>query len=778
MRTWKVVVGLVVAAAPLVLAEACSESTAVTVATTGTSGGSSATGGSGGSSSGFAGSGGNLFGDAGCSLGGPCGDAGICTEQGCCDQDKACGTKCCGTEQLCSFQKCVTPGNICVDASDCKSDEYCEYGLGEPGDPGSGGAGGGCSGGVVLQTGRCLPRPPKCKDGEDPGDPPTCLQSCEYHPPVAQFNPEVKFAWGSIANVTDNVMMTPIVAQLDDDNCDNVIDERDIPEIIFTSYANSGYVATGTLRAISIVNEKVVEKWNVTGISAARQLAAGNIDGVPGTEVVGCDVDGVTLRAFKGDGSPLWSASAPLTCFQPSIANVDADPNPEIIIEGGIVDGVTGVVQATFSPAMVGTFLVADITGDGVLEVVSNTQAYHADGTQLLDTGGPAHAWTGGTHFNSGPAVADLDKDGKPEVIAVYFLQHQLAIWRYDANQASKVSFVRSGIDINGSLNPSLCGGGSAGNKWGGGPATVGDFNADGIPDVALAGGVGYAVFDGKKLTDQNVADADTFLWTKQTIDCSSAGTGSSLFDFDGDGKGEVVYADERYMRIYEGATGKVLFETCNTSGTLSEYPVIADVDNDGHADIVVASNNYSSFNCNGTKTTGIRVFGDTLGKWVRTRRTWNEHAYHVTNIAENGDVPVSEPANHLEPKLNNFRMNAQPQGEFAAPDLVVQMALQCGDEYGLVAHVQNIGEAAVQPGVVVGFYEGAPPSGTKLGEGLTTQTLYSLGSEAVVLPLATVPSGNVYAVVDDGNPPHPWHECREDNNISDPVSAECGAPN
>jgi hypothetical protein len=57
---------------------------------------------------------------------------------------------------------------------------------------------------------------------------------------------------------------------------------------------------------------------------------------------------------------------------------------------------------------------------------------------------------------------------------------------------------------------------------------------------------------------------------------------------------------------------------------------LIADIDSDGHADIVVSSNNYSGFNCGGQKTTGVRVFS--APRWTRTRKLWNQHAYSVTN--------------------------------------------------------------------------------------------------------------------------------------------------
>ena len=105
----------------------------------------------------------------------------------------------------------------------------------------------------------------------------------------------------------------------------------------------------------------------------------------------------------------------------------------------------------------------------------------------------------------------------------------------------------------------------------------------------------------------------------------------TSPFDFDGDGSAEVVYSDEIRLRVYKGSDGTVLWDTCNTTGTLVEYPLVADVDSDGHADIVAVSNNYSSINCGGTKQTGVRIFGDSMGNWVRTRRVWNQHTYHVT---------------------------------------------------------------------------------------------------------------------------------------------------
>ncbi len=101
-------------------------------------------------------------------------------------------------------------------------------------------------------------------------------------------------------------------------------------------------------------------------------------------------------------------------------------------------------------------------------------------------------------------------------------------LWRHDPTAPGGFVIVREPVDINGTLDPALCAPGSAGSTRGGGPPTVADFDGDGVPDVALAGGVGYAILNGAKLVDPAVAGPDTFLWVKQTRDCSSAATGSS----------------------------------------------------------------------------------------------------------------------------------------------------------------------------------------------------------------------------------------------------------
>jgi hypothetical protein len=738
-----------------------------------------------------------------CVEGQPCGDGGVCAGGSCCAAGLACGSACCGAGQVCNFRKCETPGATCVDQSDCPSGSYCDLSLGPAPSGDAGVPDGACTSGATPRTGKCLSSPPTCAAGTDPGKPETCLKACEYKPPTTDFTPVVKYAWGgqNTAPYASDVMMAPIVVNLDDDNCDGKVNQNDIPEIVFSTFTGGAYFKQGTLHAISIVGGKVVDKWTMPNVvQPGGGLAAADLDGDGKPEIVGCANPGPSgasccdalaqntgAIAFRADGTSFWTQAdtTQVHCGYeaPAIGDLDGDGKPEVVIGWTILDGKTGAVKKNLDPtATWGAKLtgLADLDGDGKLDVTDGQRAYRADGTVLWDL----RAATAGTNAISGGyhAIGDFDRDGKPEVVVISSsAPHAMHVVAYDATKPGGARVIRKNVDINnGTSTKTFC---SAASEYGGGPPTVADFNGDGVPDIGAAGAVGYVVFDGKKLMDGTVADNALVLWFKTTHDCSSAVTGSSVFDFNGDGKAEVIYSDEYHLWMYDGPTGTNLIpSTCNTTGTLWEYPLVADVDNDGQADIVVASNAYA-VTCpdDGSKQSGIRIFGSASGSWVRTRRVWNEHTYHITNVGEDGVVPASEPTNWTQPGLNDYRQNKQPGNVFAAPDAVVSLAPRCAGGYALVATVRNLGQAPLPAGVAVGFYQGAPSTGTKLGAGVTTHTLYPAEAEEVVLVLSSPPSeltsgaATAYAVVDDGTPAHAWHECRTTNDVSDVVSGKCG---
>ena len=234
-----------------------------------------------------------------------------------------------------------------------------------------------------------------------------------------------------------------------------------------------------------------------------------------------------------------------------------------------------------------------------------------------------------------------------------------------------------------------------------------------------------------------------------------------------------------------------MLWSTQNTSGTVIEYPIVVDVDNDGKTEIVMVSEPKDGI----TATTGVTVFTDTYNNWVRTRRIWNQHTYHVTNINEDGIVPLREEANWLT--YNNYRQNVQPEGVFNAPDFqagdLVADTTDC-DKILLTANVSNEGSYGVRAGLRVSFYVAEPNGmtgqnifiGTSTVEkslspgGHATATLewnrkIVVGDETITVNMPA----NVYFVIDeatDESPNGDYNECHEENNQSNAVTLRCSA--
>jgi len=83
---------------------------------------------------------------------------------------------------------------------------------------------------------------------------------------------------------------------------------------------------------------------------------------------------------------------------------------------------------------------------------------------------------------------------------------------------------------------------------------------------------------------------------------------------------------------------------------------VVADVDNDGSAEILIVSN--LGWFGGGTDGPTLTVIRDAQDRWIRARRIWNQHSYHVTNVREDGTIPTNMKKSWQ--LLNTFRTNAQ----------------------------------------------------------------------------------------------------------------------
>ena len=436
----------------------------------------------------------------------------------------------------------------------------------------------------------------------------------DFYTGAVAFTPTLK--WGHTpADSYRQVMAMPAVGDINLDG---------IPDVVFPTFSGSNYQSNGILRVVS--GDDGSEIFSVTdsnyrirpGASAA--IADLDNDGVP--EIIVAR-NGGGMYAFDNGGGlkyssvPTYSVS---TYYQtPAVADLDSDGWPEVVVGRYVLNHdlsqltVLGSGAGSASPMM---SVVGDVNLDGNPEViVGNTIYSGTGGIQAQNTAVPAEGFNALGNFDTNPyAEIVWVKSGQ-----IYLLDHQMnIIW-----------------------GPNTLPGG------GGGPPTVADFDGDDLPEIGVAGAYYYVVFE----TD------GTVLWQSSVHDYSSSVTGSSVFDFQGDGRAEVAYADELYLRVYDGATGFILFQIPNPSGTLWELPVITDVDADGHAEIVVAANNYAF-----SGFTGVRVFEAEDDSWVSTRKLWHQHAYDVTSIDDNLRVVTNPTPVWL--LYNNFRCQAPTPGQ------------------------------------------------------------------------------------------------------------------
>ncbi len=700
-----------------------------------------------------------------------CAEGEICLDgiqcvKDCGDRSLLCGENldtCCEEGQVCLEDQCVTPGDQCSNIFDCPEGWYCEDTIS-----------------------RCLPMPS--------GD------VCEGQPHFAEIRPVLEWYWSGVTyNGQDynDILAAPSVGDVNGDGIPDIVvalyaTPSGNPNIIAVlSGAGDGHGGPQLLFTIPSASAPNLPEifWGITP-------ALGNFDDDPGLEIVYTARDG-NVVIVDNDGQSTVCKSNPfpscsgirnlgtsVTNFGggPQLVDVNHDGVPDVVVGPYVLDGrnisdpnmdIASFSRATSEP------VVADVDGDGHYEFID------PEFSEDLETG--AEEWTadrsdwasaGRTTFQ---AIGDLFPDlAGPEIVFIHD-----NIYVYSA-LTGETLVGPGGSLVDGEI--SIPGGGH------GGPPTIADFDGDGLPEVSTAGLRAYVVYDPDCVSAPvrtggrcDTGREDFILWEAPTQDLSSSETGSSVFDFQGDGAAEVLYNDECFLHIYDGSQGSEVVTPLipNSSRTYAEYPLVADVDGDGNAEIVVIGNNDQAVNrdhcpeswrraqididefcalfdcqdigeCTTTDTgdstctderalcdssgrcqipqgtQGVRVYGDYYDMWVRTRPIWNQFSYHVTNVEYDYSlggwvVPQMETQNWTV--YNNFRQNVQGGVMFPVPDLSVTLesAALCPDTVNLVATVRNEGSAGVPPGVRVHFFI--------VPEGQSAQDIGMTQTQTMILP-------------------------------------------
>jgi hypothetical protein len=204
-----------------------------------------------------------------------------------------------------------------------------------------------------------------------------------------------------------------------------------------------------------------------------------------------------------------------------------------------------------------------------------------------------------------------------------------------------------------------------------------------------------------------------------------------------------------------------------HASGTVWEYPVTADVDNDGSAEIVVADN--------GGAWQGVTVYGHAGDGWPKSGTTWATHDFAVTNIEPDGSVPREpEPSWQV---YNVFRARPSVDDPSSA-DLVPTFDDACiaDCDYGpvkIVVGAYNQGGADVEAGTVLQIWAD-DDTGPRLVTSISLPTLPAgtrIDSFEVPLTPADIGAAGWYAIIDPGDD---VRECNEDNNRAEWRDTPC----
>lgn len=568
-------------------------------------------------------------------------------------------------------------------------------------------------------------------------------ETCKDEPQMTPFSAVIEWRMSTfeVGPNKKRHLAPPMVAQLSDDNADGIVDDQDIPDIVLIGGEWYNAPNFGVMRLISgdgsVVHWSHIDmEWNGQTYHPIQHStpAIGDVDNDGETEIV------TILRSDHntchyasidrfGDIKQLNETDT-IVCRvnSVSLSDMEGDGTIEAITGNMIFNGEDGSLQGSGHYGVGMGFnwnkdkaFAIDMDGDGLQELVTGNTIYDHLGNRLCST----------NSYDGFPAVADIDMDGKGELVVSG--NRGVQIYNEDCMPVAYWDLPDDGM---------------------GGPPTIADYDGDGIPEIGVASYFYYFVFE----TD------GTLLWQQDAVDGSSNCTGSSVYDFEGDGYAEVVYADERDLFVYSGHNGFIkLLDYTHNSQTTTEYPVIVDVDGDGEVEIVVSDND------------GVRVVGSANGSWVPARKVWNQYAYHITNI--NDDLSIPSPSVVNWPEYNNFRsgdirLNNGEGANYpdAIPLLVDTCNLQCEqDLLQVILQLGNQGLTTFSSNIPISLYSEENGMRVLIQTKYTESIIFSGRSNPGMvfsLDANSVPEGKLWVVVDDdGQGGGVLEECNESNN-------------
>ncbi len=494
---------------------------------------------------------------------------------------------------------------------------------------------------VVPVVSSCVGTQPAVGEVEDPW---SMVERWSYTGPAS--DPEVYSAYAA-----------PVVANLDDDDGSGAIDAGDTPEVL------AMICSAATCHVIALDGATGTEVWVHSADVDYSSLVAADLDGDGVPEVITATAERHVL-VLDADGQERWTSieATAGSYSQLSVADLDGDGQPEIIHNEQVLSGIDGDLlwEAAWNRGYCGSTMAAigDVDdADDDQELAFCGSLYDSDGTEL---------WESGNQGDYAFWVALLQADSDPEAELV-FAGDVFSVWDADGTARVEVSF-----DTRANMALPICGG---------------DFDGDGSAEVVVP-----------LINELTMYELDgTLVWTVP----DASGAACAGFDVNADGILEVLTATDTRFLILSGTTGTVLAEVPvdETFYSAGKYPVPADIDGDGHAEIVVAARSGG--------VPRVTAYAHAGSGWPPAGPTWNTHDFSVTNVGIDGSVP-RDPE---QPWLRHGVYRARPAADDPGlPDLSVTITDACvaDCDYGpvkLAIQVINQGTEDVAAGVTLSVY-------------------------------------------------------------------------
>ena len=528
--------------------------------------------------------------------------------------------------------------------------------------------------------------------------------------------------WGIEVDWSSSEMVSPLVIPLVGD-----IDGDEIPEIIsFAPSSQYGFYGVTQVVVYNSITHQIMHTVNLPNRISTVDASPYGIIKLPNGHVIFVAVmRNQMMQAYDltaMETTPMWSVSMEHISSNVGFADFNHDTYPEIYVGNKIFDAETGnlLIQDpsmtnvggaytnplyTSEPKTLSPF-ASDVLGDSDVELLLGNEIYDVNITNRFGIQGNSISLAAsitppnGIGVDGHPQVADFNKDGYLDV----FVSNK-------TTPSDHVGFYVWDVHNNTVSAPVVIPTSTRGKSI----PLIADIDNDGELEVVIQCN---AVSGGKVRAYKYHSSTNDFsmMWGMD-VDEDSWSNSMTMFDFNNDGLSDLLMSDQSTVKILNGSghshlTGNdtvavYVLSTLNFGEcTVMQYPVVADVDADGSAEIVICGR----FGAGHTYQGFLNVFKSAGIPWAPARKVWNQYMYNVTNVNEDLTVPqylfnnatvFTDAEGVVRRPFNNFLQQATTIDQYgrpfyAVPDVAVEASASSqtiGDSVVLNFTYCNIGD-------------------------------------------------------------------------------------